>query len=204
MATATRPRLLTAERFQEWANRPENDSARWELVEGQVVKTPSPGEAHALVCWFVSQVLSGYLASRGSGHLLTNDCGLIVARSPDTVRGPGIMLSLEDLSLEDASPGHSTRLPTLVVEVYSPNDRPGNMARRVEQFLRRGVPLVWVVYPEERTVSVYRHDELPKVLDETDELVGNGVLPGFLCQVADLFKLPSKKTARRPRKGNRE
>ena len=44
---------------------------------------PSPGEAHALVCWFVAQILSDYIREYGRGHLLTNDCGLIVARNPD-------------------------------------------------------------------------------------------------------------------------
>ena len=204
MTTATRQRKTTAEKFYLWANRPENERARWELAEGQVIEMPSPGEAHALVCWFVAQILTDYLRAHGRGHLLTIDCGLIVARNPDTVRGPGIMLSLDNLTLEEAKPGHTDRIPTLVVEVFSPTDRPGNMARRVEQFQRRGVPLVWVIYPEERTVNVFCQDELPRVLDEADELSGNGVLPGFSCQVADLFALPTKKPARRPRKGTRE
>jgi Uma2 family endonuclease len=206
MATATLQRKMTAEEFYRWANRPENEHAHWELAEGQVIEMPPPGEAHALVCWFVSQILSDYIREHGSGHLLTNDCGLIVARNPDTVRGPDIMLSLENLTLENARPGHSDRVPTLVVEVFSPNDRPGNMARRVEQFQRYGVPLVWVIYPEERTVNVFRLDELPRVLDEADELAGNGVLPAFSCKVSDLFALPTKpsKPARRTRKGHRE
>jgi Uma2 family endonuclease len=204
MATAIRQRKMTAEQFYRWVSRPENEHAHWELAEGKVIEMPPPGEAHALVCWFIAQILSDYIRERGSGHILTNDCGLILARNPDTVRGPDIMLSLKNLKLENAKPGHTERIPDLVVEVFSPTDRPGNMARRVEQFQRRGVPLVWVVYPEERTVNVFRLDELPRVLDETDELSGNGVLPGFLCKVADLFALPVKKPARRPRKGPRE
>jgi Uma2 family endonuclease len=203
MATKTVPKKLTAEQFYTWANRAENQGTRWELEEGTVVEMPSPGEAHALVCWFVIRLLTDYVMSRGSGHLLTNDCGLIVRRKPDTVRGPDVMLSLQNLTLEDANPKHSERVPTLVVEVFSPSDRPGKIAGRVEQYLRRGVPLVWVVYPEERTVNVFRSDELPKLLDESDELTGNGILPDFKCKVAELFALPQPARPRL-RKGNRE
>jgi Uma2 family endonuclease len=187
ITTATK---MTAEEFFEWANRPEFADKRLELDNGEVVEMPSPGEAHALVCWLVIKVLTEYVVRRGRGHILTNDCGLVVRRNPDTVRGPDVMLSLDDLSLDDASPGHSTRVPTLVVEVYSPSDKPAQYGRRVEQYHERGVPLVWVVYPEERSVAVCHPNEFPKTLDETDELTGNGVLPDFACKVRDLFTSP--------------
>jgi Uma2 family endonuclease len=63
---------------------------------------------------------------------------------------------------------------------------------RVEQYLRRGVQLVWVIEPDERIVYVYRPNEFHKILDETEELTGNGVLPDFSCRVADLFALPGQ------------
>lgn len=195
MTTATTSKL-TAEEFFAWANRPENEGRRFELENGEVVEVSSPGEAHALVCWFVIRVLTEYVLRRGSGHLLTNDCGLIVQRSPDTVHGPDVMVFLENRTLEQASRGHTDRVPTLVVEVFSPSDRPGRLNRRVDQYHRLGVPLVWVIYPEERTVNVYRPNEFPKVLDESDELTGNGVLPDFRCHVRDLFSLPEKQPAK--------
>ena len=54
----------------------------------------------------------------------------------------------------------------------------------------RGVALVWLADPEDRSVTIHRPNEFPKVLDETDELTGDGVLPDFRCRVADLFTLP--------------
>ncbi|MBY0513786.1 MAG: Uma2 family endonuclease [Gemmataceae bacterium] len=189
MATATTPKM-TAEEFYEWANRPENEDRRFELEDGEPVEMPSPGEAHAMVCWFVIKVLTDFVVRRGGGQILTNDCGLIVRRGPDTVRGPDVILFLETRTLDEAARGPVDRVPPLVVEVFSPSDRPGKLNRRIDQYHRRGVPLVWVVYPEERTVNVCRPNEFPRVLDETDELTGNGVLPDFSCRVADLFSLP--------------
>ncbi|MDB5311991.1 MAG: hypothetical protein JWO38_6193 [Gemmataceae bacterium] len=191
MATTTTPKM-TVEEFFEWANRPENEGKRFELEAGEVMEMPSPGELHGFICWLTSMLLGNYLFRRGAGYACTNDTGLIVQRGPDTVRGPDLMVFLESRNPEDMSRTFCDRVPALVVEVFSPSDRPGRLNRRIDQYHRRGVPLVWVIYPEERTVNVYRPNEFPKVLDETDELTGNGVLPDFRCPVRDLFALPGQ------------
>jgi Uma2 family endonuclease len=53
--------------------------------------------------------------------------------------------------------------------------------------LKAGIPLVWVVDPEARDVTVHRQGKEPQVLESTQELTGEDVLPDFRCQVADLF-----------------
>lgn len=203
---------MTAEEFYDWANQPGNADRRWELEDGEPIEVPSPGVPHALVCWFVIKVLTEYVVRRRAGHILTNDCGLIVRRKPDSVRGPDVMLSLESLRLEHAPQGHLDGIPALVVEVVSPSDTEKETNRRVRQYLTRGVPLVWVVYPRTRLVNVCRPNEFHKTLDETDELTGNGVLPDFACPVRHLFEppdlLPAEGTPapapKRPRKGPRK
>ena len=189
MSTAAPPGLLTADEFYDWANRPENADRHFELDAGRVVEMPSPGELHGVFCWLVVKLLTGYLARRRAGYLCTNDTGLVVARDPDTVRGPDVMLYLESKSLERLTLKHATDIPALVAEVMSPFDRMRDILRRVEQYHRRGVPLVWVVEPEARSVHVFRPNEFPKVLDESDDLTGNGALPDFAYKVADLFRM---------------
>ena len=48
MRTATKKKLMTAEEFYEWANRPENDAKSHELVRGEVVEVSRRGEKHGL------------------------------------------------------------------------------------------------------------------------------------------------------------
>ena len=55
------------------------------------------------------------------------------------------------------------------------------------EFLRVGVRLYWVVSPEARTVLVRRPNKTCTVLDSSDTLTGEDVLPGFTCPVAKLF-----------------
>ncbi|HEX4612601.1 MAG TPA: Uma2 family endonuclease, partial [Urbifossiella sp.] len=178
---------MTAEEFFGWANRPENAGRRFELESGRAVEMPSPGEIHAFTCWLAIRLLTEYLTRRGSGYLLTNDCGLVVRQNPDTVRGPDVMAFLEPANRAAMSKSHCQRVPALVVEVLSPSDTMRRTTVRVGQYLTRGVKLIWVADPEERIVYVHRPDEFSKVLDETEELTGNGVLPDFACPVRSLF-----------------
>src|SRR5262245_26653031 len=191
MATdTTTAQAMTAEEFFEWANRPENAGKWYELENGKVVEMPSPGVRHGTVCWLLNGIVFQYFSRRGSGHAVSNDAGLIVQRKPDTVRGPDLMLFLDVTRYDELEPKYTERIPSLVVEVRSPTDRHGKTLKRIEQYHKRGIPLVWLVDPEELTVTVYRPNEFPKVLDETDELNGNGVLPDFTCRVSELFTLP--------------
>jgi Uma2 family endonuclease len=194
MATAiTTP--MTAEEFFDWANRPENADRYFELENGKVVEMPSPGELHGLLCSWIVHLLWLYVSRRGHGRVLSNHTGLVVRRNPDTVRGPDVMFFPTTRRLEDASLGPVTDVPALVVEVYSPSDKASRLNRRIAQYHTRGVPLVWIVYPEDRAVDVHRPGKAAESLDESDELAAPDVLPDFRCRVADLFALPGQPPA---------
>jgi Uma2 family endonuclease len=47
---------------------------------------------------------------------------------------------------------------------------------------------LWLADPETRTVTVYRETLVGTELDEGARLNGDDVLPGFSCQVAELFE----------------
>lgn len=191
MATVTTG-TMTAEEFFEWANRPENQAKLYELDEGVVVEMPPPSKLHAVICLLIGRILGNFLFQRGHGHACSNDSGLLVRRDPDTVRGPDLMLFDEQQRLDDLSRKYAEELPKLVVEVLSPNDRTGKVMRRISQYLQRGVPLVWLVDPEVRSVTVYRPGKEHYVVEETDELTGEDVLSDFRCPVAQLFALPGQ------------
>lgn len=182
---------MTARQFVQWSAQADRVERRFELEQGEIVETPPPGELHGVVCWLIARIIGNYLFERGTGYLCTNDTGLLVSENPDTVRAPDLMLFLARKSLDGMGSGFVEAVPELVVEVFSPSDRIGKLNSRVKQYHDRGIPLVWVVFPEDRTVNVYRPGEFPKVLDETERLDGNGVLPDFGCDVAELFRLPS-------------
>lgn len=182
--------LMTAEAFFEWCERPENRDRRFELEDGEVTEMPPPWELHGLICGWIAHLLWQFAIARNRGRVTTNDTGLVVERDPDSTRGVDVMFFDDSPPIAAASRQYPKRRPTLTIEVLSPSDSWTQMNRRVGQYLRHGVPLVWVVDPDWKTVTVFVPGEPHKVLEEHDELTGSGVLPDFRCRVADLFALP--------------
>ena len=182
---ATRP--LTAVEFFDWVSRPENHARHFELVRGEVVEMSRPGERHALICGNVGWVLNNYVRQRRRGYVLTNDPGVILERDPDTVRGPDVVYYDSARKYEEMNPKFAEGVPTLAVEVLSPNDRIGKVTRRISLFHQAGIPLVWLIDPETRDVTVYRRGREPFALEEDQELTDEEVLPEFRCRVADFF-----------------
>jgi Uma2 family endonuclease len=191
MATVT-TKPMTADEFFEWANRSENADRFWELDEGEVIEMPSPGELHGVVCGLIAYLLWKYVFERGKGYVCSNGTGLLVKRKPGTVRGPDIMVFDESRPLRKLSRKFSERIPRLIVEVLSPSDKMSAVNRRISQFLKRGVPLVWLVDPETRTVTVYKHGKDFEVVREHEVVTGEDVLPKLRYRVAELFAVPGE------------
>lgn len=187
MTPAMLPRSITADEFFDYCSRPENLGRFLELERGEVIELQPPTKPHGFVAGNVARVLGNYGAETGLGYVCTNDTGLLVERGPDTVRGPDVTFFSDDQDLDTMDRKYSTTVPRVVVEVISPTDRPKRVQRRVSEYLRLGVPLVWLIDPEDRHMTVYQAGEIPLVLEGTDELTGGGVLPGFRCRVADLL-----------------
>src|SRR5207244_870745 len=118
--------------------------------------------------------------------------GVIVERNPDTVRGPDLLFFDGADTVEDVDLHFSETPALLAVEVLSPNDTMGKVLRRVKEQIRFGTKLVWVLDPDARNVIVYRPGVEQEVVEENEELRGNGVLPDFRCRVAEFFALPGQ------------
>ncbi len=78
--------------------------------------------------------------------------------------------------------------PVLEVEVVSPNDSWRDVHRKAQGWLRQGATSVWVVDPIDKLVVIHHPDQSTRELRANDTLVDDPALPGFSCQVAQLFK----------------
>jgi Uma2 family endonuclease len=74
------------------------------------------------------------------------------------------------------------------VEVVSPNDRPGELLAKVGQWLDAGSKLVWVIDPMRAEARVYRDDGELAIIPASRHLVGESVLPGFSCELAEVLR----------------
>jgi Uma2 family endonuclease len=184
--------LMTADEFWDFVHRPENRDRIFELERGKVVELSRPGELHGVTCINAGFVLSTYIRQRRRGYACCNDTGVIWESDPDTVEGPDLFFYDKNRTFGELHPKWTEDVPTLVIEVLSPNDRLTKMNRRISHFMKWGVPLVWLIDPEEQTVTIYRPDCAPEVLEKDAEITGDGVLPDFRCRVVDFFFMPDE------------
>ena len=117
------------------------------------------------------------------------DVGFKLASNPDTVRGPDIAFVSSVHVPSRATRGFVKQSPDAVIEVLSPDDRPSEMRRKIEQYLAKGVAVVSVVDPRKETVTSYRPAGSPVTLrDENDLLDLGDVISGFRCSLREIFQ----------------
>lgn len=176
-------RLLTAEEF---AKLPDDDY-RYELVEGKVIRMPPVKARHGAISISLGSALYQFVKKHRLGVVLS-ESGFKLTSNPDTVRGPDVSFiranRIPATGLPDA---YWTGPPDLAVEILSPDDRRSRVLSKIEQYLRVGVRMVWVVDPRNRTVTRYCPGSDPLTLFADQELDGGDVVPGFHLRISELF-----------------
>jgi Uma2 family endonuclease len=103
--------------------------------------------------------------------VFANDTGFISERDPDTVRGADVAFWSRE-RLPEIPEGWIAVPPDLAIEVVSPNDMFSRIQKKVKHYLTHGVRLVWLVDPENRSVTVYRPGQPVRILEENEILSG--------------------------------
>ena len=158
-----------------------------ELVRGRLVVREPPGSLHGLVAMTLGIELGIFVRNSGAGRVFAAETGFKLASNPDTVRAADVAFVSSERMEGARTVGYAALAPDLVVEVLSPNDRPGEALAKVADWLSAGTKLVWIVDPERRLARVYRHDGTEALLNADDALDGEDVLPGFSCLVATIL-----------------
>jgi Uma2 family endonuclease len=73
------------------------------------------------------------------------------------------------------------------VEILSPSDVQEDIEEKIDALLQAGVPLVWIINPRRRTVTVYRPGYEPELFNMHQELSGETHPPGLRIEVRRLF-----------------
>ena len=159
---------------------------RTELVRGVLVVREPAGYRHGDVAAQLLVAIANHVKANRLGRVFAAETGFTLARKPDTVRAPDVAF-ISTARLPDPTPrGFAELAPDLAVEVLSPDDRPGDVLGKVGDWLNAGARLVWVVDPVRVLARVYRADGSESILDETDALRGEDVLPGFEYQLSTM------------------
>lgn len=182
----TQTKRMTAEELAAWSGR----AGRSELVKGEYIEMAPASGGQGAVGITIGYWMVDHVRRHPTGRVYAAETGFILARNPDTVRGPDVAyLSYPRADHPIDQVGFIEGPPDIAVEIVSPNDRDRDVAAKVGDYLAAGTPLVWVVRPKERTVTVHRSGAAGvRVLGAGDVLDGGDVLPGFAVEVRRFFQ----------------
>jgi len=170
---------------------PDDGKERW-LIRGQLREKPMTvrNRWHSRVLGRIAQLLGVWLDGQPlpRGEILVGEAGVRLRGTPDSTVGVDLIYISADLAAEE--PEETTLIngvPILAVEILSPSDSEEDVNEKVDEYLRAGVALVWLVDPHYRTVQVHRPNAEPELYNVTQELSAEPHLPGFRVPVAQIF-----------------
>ena len=148
MATLPQTKTVT---YEEWLTMPEVQDATEEVVNGEIRIMPPAKSVHARTVQRTNRILDRQLDPKLT-DLLSSDFGLVIRKKPLTSRVPDLAVFYRDTIIEENGYFHSA--PQLVVEVLSPANTRRERQEKLDDYAEIGVPEVWVVSTEARTVEV--------------------------------------------------
>jgi Uma2 family endonuclease len=77
--------------------------------------------------------------------------------------------------------------PDFVVELRSPTDDLSTLRNKMNEYVRAGVRLAWLIDPQTETVRIYRDDGSTETLDRPETLDADTVVEGFTLPMARIW-----------------
>lgn len=141
-----------------------DDGNRYEVVDGELLVTPSPAELHQSAVGLLFSPLDAHARSQGIGTARVSPADLeLDARS---MMQPDVFVT----GLVEGRPSRrwNSGAPLLLaVEVLSPSTARSDRITKRRRYQRAGVPEYWIVDLDARTIERWRpEDQRPEVLSD--------------------------------------
>lgn len=174
---------------------PRDADWQYEVVDGRLVRMPGSGFDAARIALRLASALLIYVEDRGLGAVTGAD-GTYNITTPGTTLETGLVPDVAFVATARMPTANSPDYrkaphlaPDLVVEVVSPSQYHPGMNAKAQLYLDAGVRLVWLVWPQQQQVEVWRPGSATPIatLGLSDALDGLDVVPGFAYPLAKLF-----------------
>jgi Uma2 family endonuclease len=177
--------VLTAEKLEAMGD----EGERYELIRGELREAQWMGLSDGAFAGRLLGLLGTFVFPRDLGEVFGSRTRYVIPGNPPSTLAPDASFIRGDrLPPGELPDGYSRIVPDLVAEFALPTLTEPDLIDRIAIYLTGGVPLVWLVRPEGRTITMFRADAPERVLTEIDELDGDPVLPGFRRPVAEVFR----------------
>jgi Uma2 family endonuclease len=159
---------------------------RYELVDGELLVTPSPAPLHQEAVGLLFVALSGYCDREPAAHVLASPSDLEL--EPEDVRQPDlyVMPAAEWKRVRHTS--DPTRELLLAIEVLSPSSARHDRVTKRPGY-QRHVSEYWIVDLDARLIERWRSgDERPEIVTDRLTWTPEGAVTDFTFDVAGFFR----------------
>ena len=157
---------------------------RWELVDGEVLVTPSPHWTHQRIVTRLTVLLDDYVGAQGLGE--------VFASPLDVKLEPGLVLQPDVLAVPEGELRHRSdivRHLLLAVEAVSPSSARHDRVTKRPHYQRHRVSEYWVVDDASRTLEQWTpDDERPELLAEQLAWHPAGATEPFVLDLVRFFE----------------
>ncbi len=170
----------------------EHPEWQMELVEGKIiVMGPSDYESEEIGTR-LSTFLNNWVMSRKLGRVTGSSAGFILPRIEEddsekrNLRSPDVSFVRAD-RLKKTKRDFVELVPDLMVEIKSKSDRIKPREEKIQLFLQLGSVVGILIDPDKLTVTVYRLNQAPVILQNGDTLRLPDLLPGWELAISELW-----------------
>jgi Uma2 family endonuclease len=169
---------LTDEEFQKFCEQYEDYQLEYSAEGDLLIMPPTDAETGIRNSYIIMR-LGLWAENHGHGHVTDSSAGFVLPnrarRSPDAAWISGARLQTP------------FACPEFVIELLSPTDRPKKVHEKMEEWLRNGVQLGWMIDPFSRSVSIYRLGQAAQHLSGIDSIAGEAPVAGFVLDLRRIW-----------------
>jgi Uma2 family endonuclease len=160
-------------------------SPRYELVDGELLVTPSPGYPHQRAVGRLQYALAAYLERERVGEALASPFD--VELEPETITQPDIFVISSDEGRRLQREGLPSFSLLLTIEVLSPSSSRHDRVRK-RPLYQRHVPEYWIVDLDARIIERWKSGEdRPEIIDASLAWRPAGATEPFVLDVQRFF-----------------
>jgi Uma2 family endonuclease len=167
----------------------ETRDERLELIEGEIVVTPSPRPMHQLIQHRLDVLLDRAVVETGLGIVLT--APLDVFFEKHSIFQPDLVALLHERVYRFGS-DYIEGAPSFAIEITSPSSGSRDRGQKRDLYARFGVLEYWVVEPESRTVTIYSNPREGRfhIRHVVDDIAVSTTIPELSVDLSVLFAPP--------------
>jgi Uma2 family endonuclease len=168
----------TLSEFMTWE--PE-DGFKYEWNDGELIKFVGMNKTQ----FYIFGVLNRFFISKNYWQQGTLIAEQDVQISGIQMRRPDVAyFSIEQENLMKQG---EYEIPEFVIEIISGNDKANKVEEKTIEYFKAGVKVVWLIYPDNKTVQVYTSLKQAQICTDDDICSAKPVLPDFEIKVSEIF-----------------